>query len=76
MESLISSPSRLQRPDQRCPPECPGAFHRLVLGFDSPVAQGGKLRRLGTALPRAGRKRWPGLALAGGNFSSSCLECS
>ena len=76
LESLTSSPSCLQHPDQRCPPECPGAFNRLLCSFDSPVAQEGKLRRLGTAWPRAGRKRWLGLASAGGNTPSSCLERS
>ena len=76
LESLTSSPSCLQHPDQRCPPECPGAFNRLLCSFDSPVAQKGKLSRLGTPWPRAGRKRWLGLASAGGNTPSSCLERS
>lgn len=73
MEPLTSSASCLQRPDQRWPPECPGAFDRLSLSFDSPVEQGGKL---GTVLPRAGREYWPGLALAVGKIPSSCLERS
>ena len=76
MEPLTSSAGRLQRPGQRWPPESPGPFDRLSLSFDSPVEQGGKLRRLGTALPRAGRKRGPGLALAGSNIPSCCLERS
>lgn len=76
MQSPISSPSCLRHPHQRWPPKCPRAFERLLFSFDSPVAQQGKLRRLGTALPGAERKHWPGLASAGGNIPSSCLEHS
>lgn len=72
MEPLTSSPSHLIKDALQVAPGPLTGFYSAL----TPLWRRRKLRRLGTALPRAGRKCWTGLAWAGGDMPSSCLERS